>query len=174
MMTKAPSNISSGLTASACVSLSPEFIRSPQVRLHTDPRPWNRNAAALRKKKKKKKECLLTLSPPCSCHQIADCSLGPRVDQQHVSLSWAKAIMPTLCCGEQERFSSGSQHGADTGAWGSGLTLNKEHGRGASAKQKVYGPGAHVSLENTEHFYGAACHLLKIDTSKTFPEGEEP
>lgn len=88
MMTKAPSNISSGLTASACVSLSPEFSRSPLAKLHTDPRPWNRNATALRKKKR---ECLLTLSPPCSCHQIAVCPLGPRVDQQHVPLSWTRA-----------------------------------------------------------------------------------
>ena len=71
-MTKGPSNISSGLTASASVSLSPEISRSPLARLHINHKAWNRNIKA-----QGKEECSLTLFLPCSCHQIAVCDWGP-------------------------------------------------------------------------------------------------
>lgn len=112
-----------------------------------------------------------SLLPAAVTRSLSVCSLGPREGQQHVSLPWTRPIMPTLCCVEQERFSSSSRHRADTRAWGLGLTLNKEHGGGPWAKQKLHGPCAHMNLESMEPFYRTPCHLLKIDTSKTFPEG---
>lgn len=70
--TKGPSNISSGLTASASVSLSPEIRGSPLARLHINHKAWSRKVKALGKE-----ECSRTLFPPCSCHQIAVCDWGP-------------------------------------------------------------------------------------------------
>lgn len=63
--TKGPSNISSGLTASASVSLSPEIRGSPLARLHINHKAWSRKVKALGKE-----ECSRTLFPPCSCTRL--------------------------------------------------------------------------------------------------------
>lgn len=154
MMTKGPSNISSGLTASASVSLSPEFIQQ-------EPPSQAAHKPQSQEQEYKGSQQRGVLTHPLSSLQLSpDCCLwlGPRVDQRHVSLPWTRDIMPTLCCVEQERFSSSNQHRADTQAKGLGIiTLNKEHGRGS-----YVAPGAHRSLESPRHFHKTPCNCISF------------
>lgn len=74
--------------------------------------------------------------------------------------------MPTLCRVEQERFSSSSQHPADTQAKGLGITLNKERGRGSYVAPGATGEPRACPQDTLQlHFF------LKIDTNKTVPKG---